>query len=356
MTNYEHGADIYSTAKKFNIDEDKILDFSSNINPLGIPKSIKKAYLKSLEVCHRYPDSKLRKLSQKIGDYEKVSKDWIFISNGASEGIYRTVLSLKPKKALLTAPSFGEYEESLEILDTNISYYYLKEDNNFDLNEDFLNLINNDIDILFICNPNNPTGRITKKGLIQSIIEKSYNCGTYVVIDESFLDFLPNKTNLSIVDFIKSYPNLIVLKSFTKIYSIPGIRLGYCICSNIDLIKSIKKNGPPWNISAAAETCGIAALMEDRYISKSISYIRSQRKYLVKELRNLGFKVYKSEVNYILFKIDKNINLKELLEKNHILIRSCSNYKGLNKDFYRIAVKNKEDNDILIDKLKEIIK
>src|SRR6056297_1142432 len=253
MNKYEHGADIYSTAKKLNIDEDKILDFSSNINPLGIPKSIKGAYLKSLEVCDRYPDSKSRKLSKEIGNYENISKDWIFISNGASEGIYRIVLSLKPKRALLTAPTFGEYEESLEILGTNISYHYLKEDNNFDLNEDLLNLITNDIDILFICNPNNPTGRITKKGLVQSIIEKSYNCGTYVVIDESFLDFLPNKTNLSVVDFIKSYPNLIVLKSFTKIYSIPGIRLGYCICSNIDLIKSIKKNGLPWNIYAVAE-------------------------------------------------------------------------------------------------------
>src|SRR6056297_246272 len=166
MIKYEHGADIYSTAKKFNIDEDKVLDFSSNINPLGIPKKVKEAYFKSLKFCDRYPDPRLRKLTNEIADYEKVSKNWIFNSNGASEGIYRIVLSLKPKKAILTAPTFGEYEESLEILDTDISYYYLKEGNNFDLDEDFTNFITDDLDILFLCNPNNPTGRITNKGLL----------------------------------------------------------------------------------------------------------------------------------------------------------------------------------------------
>jgi len=356
MIKYEHGADIYSSAKKFNIDEDKILDFSSNINPLGIPKSVKEAYLKSLKICDRYPDPGLRKLTNEIADYEKVSKNWIFNSNGASEAIYRIVLSLKPKKALLTAPTFGEYEESLEILDTDISYYYLKEGNNFDLDEDFTNFITDDLDILFLCNPNNPTGRITNKGLLQSIIKKAYNSNVYVIVDESFLDFIPNKIKLSVVDFLKLYPNLIILKSFTKIYSIPGIRLGYCMSSNKNLIESIKKNGPPWNISAAAEACGVAALKEEKYVRETTSYIATQKKYLINELTNLGFKVYNSEANYILFRLNNDIKLKELLEKNYILIRSCSNYKGLNEKFYRIAVKTKEDNIFLINKLKEVVK
>ncbi|MDW7669633.1 MAG: threonine-phosphate decarboxylase CobD [Bacillota bacterium] len=356
MIKYEHGADIYSTANKFNVGENKILDFSSNINPLGIPTSVKEAYLKSLEICDRYPDPRLRKLSREIGNYEKISQDWIFISNGASEAIYRIVLSLKPQKALLTAPTFGEYEEALNVIETDISYYYLKEEKNFDLDEDFINFITNDLDILFICNPNNPTGRLIQKGLMISILKKTLKTDTYVVVDESFMDFFLKKIENTLVNFLESYSNLIVLKSFTKIYSIPGIRLGYCLSSNTDLINNIKKNGPPWNISAVAEACGITALKEKKYIKKSVDYIKIQRDYLIQELINLGFKVYDSKANYILFRINKSLKLKELLEENYILIRSCSNYKGLNDKFYRIAVKNKKDNDILIDKLKKVIK
>jgi L-threonine-O-3-phosphate decarboxylase len=356
MKTYKHGADIYTTAKKLGLDESSIIDFSSNINPLGIPQGIKDAYYNSLELCEKYPDQYYRKLIDAISKNEKVSRNYIFPSNGASEAIFRIVQAIKPKEALLTSPTFGEYEEALKSANSNINYYTLEKDSTFELGEDFLDNINEKIDIVFLCNPNNPTGILVNRNLLESILDKCLNSNTYLVLDESFMDFLYNSEYYSLVNKINSYKNLIILKSFTKIFAMPGIRLGYCISSDKKLISNLKRNGPPWNISTTAEKCGIAALKEKKYIVDSIEYIEYQRKYLTDELKKLGLIVYPSKTNYILFKLEQRIDLKESLEKERILIRSCSNYKGLDENFYRIAVKKEEDNKLLIGKLKGVLK
>jgi len=356
METYKHGADIYTTANKLGIDENSIIDFSSNINPLGIPPSIKEAYHNSLEACTKYPDQHYRKLIGGISKKEEVSKDYIFPSNGASEAIFRIVQTINPKKALLTAPTFGEYEEALNSFNSNINYYNLKEDRNFEIFEDFLDYINEETDIVFLCNPNNPTGILVNRNLLEKILNKCHKNNTYFVLDESFIDFLSNSENYSLVDKINSHKNLIILKSFTKIFAIPGIRLGYCMSSDENLIFNLKKNGPPWNISTTAERCGLASLNETIYIENTIKYINTQRKYLTKELKKLGLKVYPSKGNYILFKLEKKFNLKDSLEKDRILIRSCYNYKGLDNSYYRIAVKKDAENKFLVSKLKEILK
>jgi L-threonine-O-3-phosphate decarboxylase len=356
METYKHGADIYTTANKLGIDENSIIDFSSNINPLGIPQGVKEAYYNSLEICTKYPDQHYRKIIEGISEKEKVSKNYIFPSNGASEAIFRIVQTINPKKALLTAPTFGEYEEALNSFNSNINYYNLKEDRNFEIFEDFLDYINEKIDIVFLCNPNNPTGIVVNRNLLENILEKCLKTNTYFVLDESFIDFLSNSKDCSLVDKINSHKNLIILKSFTKIFAMPGIRLGYCISSDQDLILNLKKNGPPWNISTTAERCGLAALKEDGYVENTIEYINNQRKYLNDELKKMGLVVYPSKVNYLLFKLEPKIDLKEILEKEGILIRSCRNYKGLDENFYRVAVKKEEYNKILIEKIKGVLK
>ncbi|MDW7669123.1 MAG: threonine-phosphate decarboxylase CobD [Bacillota bacterium] len=356
METYEHGADIYTTAKKLGIDENLIIDFSSNINPLGIPQGIKEAYCNSLELCEEYPDQHYRKLIEALSENEKVPNDFIFPSNGASESIFRIVQTINPKEALITSPTFGEYEEALDSVHSNINYYPLKEGTNFKVNKDFLDHITEKIDIIFLCNPNNPTGVVVDKSLLEMILNKCLTTSTYFVLDESFIDFLYDSKNYSLVNKINLNKYLIILKSFTKIFAMPGIRLGYCISSDANLISKLKKNGPPWNISTTSEKCGIAAVKEKQYIEKSVKYIISQRNYLIKELEKLELKVFPSKGNYILFKFKGKFDLKKSLEKEGILIRSCYNYKGLDNHYYRIAVKKEFDNNILIDKLKKIIK
>ncbi|WMJ75772.1 MULTISPECIES: threonine-phosphate decarboxylase CobD [unclassified Sedimentibacter] len=349
-----HGADIYTAAEKNGSGINEILDFSSNINPLGIPDSVKSACINSIEYSNRYPDINSSELIRSIASVEKVPTSFIFASNGAAEAIYRIAFFLMPKKGLVTAPAFSEYESALKAVGADINYYNLGEEYEFKIKDNILNHINNDTDIVFLCNPNNPTGQITDIKTTEKIIDKCMKSGATVVIDECFLDFVENKESLSSVRLMNKYNNLIVLKAFTKIYAIPGIRLGYCMSSKRDVINGLKSSGPPWNVSNIAQAAGIAALKEREYVSRTVSYIKEQRNYMLSELNKLNIKAYNSNANYILFKIFNDVDLKEELLKKNILIRSCSNYKNFDRSYYRIAVKSKNENKLLIKALYEI--
>lgn len=354
MVNEIHGADIYTAAEKSGIDKDKIIDFSSNINPLGMPASVKEAAINSISYSDKYPDINSRELTKSISKEEKVPESWIFTSNGAAESIFRIVYYLKPEMGLVMAPAFSEYENALKSSGAQVTYYGLKEEQDYKVKDDILNCINTETQIVFICNPNNPTGQLTDKETAEKIIRCCKQAGAFAVADECFLDFIENKEEYSVVNFLGKYDNLIVLKAFTKIYAMPGIRLGYCLSSNKKFIEGLKISGPPWNVSTIAQSAGVAALKEKEYVFKSVAYINEQRRYLAEELNKLNIKTYNSYANYILFKIHENIDLKEEMLKKGILIRSCSNYRNLDSSYYRIAVKTAEENKQLIKALKEI--
>ena len=350
-----HGADIYSASEISGYHEDEIIDFSSNINPLGIPETVISAAVNSIKYTGRYPDINSRKLIDAISAYENVPNEFIFVSNGAAEAIFRIAACLKPEAGLITAPSFSEYEKSMKLFGTNINHYPLKEENSFKIKEDVLNCINEKTDIAFICNPNNPTGQITDKGILEKIILKLKEEKAFLAVDECFLAFAENSEKYSTVDLLNKYDNLIVIKAFTKIFAIPGIRLGYCMSSNEELINNLKSMGPPWNVSTIAQAAGIAAVEEREYLKRTVAYVKEERSYLFNELKKTGIKAYESHANYILFKTDIP-DLKEEMLKRQILIRSCSDYMNLSKDYYRIAVRTKEENKIFIEKLKEIMR
>jgi threonine-phosphate decarboxylase len=349
-----HGADIFTASKESGIDENNIIDFSSNINPLGIPENVKKTIINSIEYASRYPDINSTKLINSLSIHENVSGEWMFSSNGAAEAIFRIALYLKPHNAILTSPTFSEYEQSLKTVDCNVKYYNLLEENNFEIKEDMLDIIDKKTDIVFICNPNNPTGQLTDKKFLEKIISHCKKTNAAVVIDECFIDFIENKEHYSVHGLLKQYDNLIILKAFTKIYSIPGIRLGYCLCSDTKTIAGIKESGPPWNVSSIAQEAGIAALEEKEYVLKTIDYISKERNYLINELNKLYIKTFDSYANYIFFKFDK-LDLKSEMLKRGILIRSCSNYRGLSNEYYRIAVKKENENKMFIEKLKGVL-
>lgn len=349
-----HGADIYTAAQKSGINKDKIIDFSSNINPLSMPDSVKQAAVNSISYSHKYPDINSRDLIHSISLAEGVPEKWIFPSNGAAEAIYRIVQYLKPGMGLVTAPAFSEYEIALKTSGAQVTHYYLREEQNFEIEESITDYLNKETKIVFLCNPNNPTGQVTDKETMEKIIRCCKQAGIFVVIDECFLDFTQDKQGLSTVNLMGKYDNLIVLKAFTKIYAMPGIRLGYCMSADEKLIQGLKSSGPPWNISTIAQCAGVAALDEKEYVAKTVLYVNEQRKYLSQELKKLNIKVYDSHANYILFKLYDNIDLKEELLKKNILIRDCSNYENLDESYYRIAVRTSRENQMLIEAIEEI--
>lgn len=355
MKSYTHGADIYTTAIELDINENAIIDFSSNINPYGLAEGVKNSIVESLEYADRYPDFNCRALSEAISEYENVQKDNIFCSNGSIEAIFRIVNFLKPKNALIIAPTFSEYEHALEAIGCKINYYYLKEENDFVLDEDIIDYIDQETNIVFICNPNNPTAQLTEKKVIEKILSHCEKMDTNVVIDECFMDFVSDKQEYSAKNLLGIYNNLIILKAFTKIFAMAGIRLGYCMSSNIKIMDGIREIGPTWNVSTVAQAAGIAAVQETEYLNESLQFIEEQRGYIAERLDMMDLKVYPSSTNYIFFKCKQDIDLKHELLQYGILIRDCSDYEGLGAGYYRIAVKRDEDNKLLIRALKNIL-
>lgn len=349
--NLGHGGNVEEISRTYDIKEDEIIDFSANINPVGISMEVKKAMIEALDKVERYPDITYYELKKAIEEYEKVDMNKIILGNGAAEVIFNIARGLKPKKALLPAPTFVEYEDALKSVGCSINHFKLKDD--FKLNCGFIDEIKEDIDIVFICNPNNPTGVLTNREYILEVIKVANKNNATVVIDESFLDFVEGKDEFSAIGLVGEYKNLIVVKSLTKFFAFPGIRVGFGITANVNYINSINNISIPWAINTVAAAGAVAALKQKDYINKSIEYVKAEKEYLFNKLSEFrGLKVYKPSVNFIFFKDIKGLNLKENLLKYGILIRSCDNYIGLDKGYYRVAVRTREENNSLLKALR----
>ncbi len=342
-----HGGDIYSFNKN-------IVDFSSNINPLGIKEEIISEIMNSIYNIGVYPDTKCSELRYAISKKEGVDSDFIVCGNGAAELIFNIVLAIKPKTALFTAPTFSEYEHAVDIFSTDKKYYTLKEKNNFDVREDIIDYIDVDTDIVFVCNPNNPTGRRVRKELILKILRKCEEVNAFAVIDECFMDFVYGGEKYSSINYINDYDNFIILKAFTKMYALPGLRLGYAVCKNKSVIEKIYLSRQPWNVSSIAQKAGTAALRDADFTKKTVEYILCEKEYIQKEFKRLGLKYFKSDANFILFKAEREFE-KKILELG-FLIRNCGDYRGLNEEYYRIAVKSHNDNINLIKAMEILLK
>lgn len=337
LKKFEHGGDVYSRKIR--------LDFSANINPLGIPAGVRKALIESAENCDRYPDPECRGLIRAIAEAEKVCEDQIACGNGAADLIYRIAAALRPKKALVCAPTFSEYEKALSEYGCIVEKHYLSAENGFALTDDIIEKIGK-ADIAFLGNPNNPDG----KTIPCELTEKICGTGSVIVYDECFIGFTGNE-NISAKRFMNE--RTIILKAFTKLYAVPGIRLGYAVFGDKELCGKVRATGQCWSVSVPAQAAGTAALGEKKYVHETVETIKIEREYLTNELRALGFEVFASEANFILFRTDCNI-LQPLSERG-IAVRNCENYDGLGTGYYRIAVRLRDENTELIKALTEVL-
>ena len=351
MYKYQHGGDIYTETST--AEGKAFVDFSANINPLGLPLGIKKAVEEALDLCVNYPDPFCRELAAALGTYLHVAKEQIFFGNGAADVLFRLALALKPRQALLLAPTFADYEKALCSVDCQINYYNLQEKEQFVPQEDILEQITPAIDIVVICNPNNPTGQLAPRALLEKVLAKCRQVGARLLVDECFMDFVAADKAYSLRNLLAENPELIILKAFTKTFAMPGIRLGYCLNADEALHTRLHESGQEWSVSILAQAAGKAALKEDAYLFESMALIASERDYLRTQLTALGAKVYGSEANYIFFYLPQPKNLVELLHKQGYLIRSCANYHNLGEGYYRVAVKTRVLNRGLIKAIEE---
>ena len=330
------------------------LDFSANISPLGLPEGVRAAVIDSLAQADSYPDPLCRALGQAIGGAEGADPDWCLCGSGAADLIYRAVLAKGPARALVTAPAFSEYEAALDLVRCKTDRSPLREEEDFGLDEGFLEAVGPETDMVFLCQPNNPTGRAVPRTLLERVLERCRAVNALLVVDECFCDFLDDPGAFTMKGLLGKYPNLLILKAFTKLYAMAGLRLGYCLCSDGALLEGMRAAGQPWAVSGPAQAAGIAALRETEYVQAVRALIQTERPRLAGELARLGFRVIPGEANYLLF-YTKTPLIQPLRERG-ILLRDCGNYHGLEAGWYRTAVRTAEENRRLIAALEEICK
>jgi len=410
------------------------LDFSMNVNPLGIPKEVQEAIANAGPSADRYPDPLCRELTQRLADHEQVPSEWIFCGNGAADIIFRLAQALKPEveesaasmsadssasmpaegaanaparrvadasavthfnvhrpRLLITAPTFSEYEAAFVQQGWEILRFPLREENGFQITEEILEWIGaskRSADVVFLCEPNNPTGVTTDRQLLRKILRRCGETGTMLVIDECFNGFLEEPEQHTMKPFLgetqelEASGGLILLKAFTKLFGMAGVRLGYCLCADRKMIERIRRAGPPWNVSSLAQAAGIAALDAKEHVKQGTQIVRQERPWLLEQLRELGITRVYGEANYLLFYVGsagaaertkytartaqaehgtkpdgatehEYPKLDQLLRERGVLIRDCSNYPGLGEGWYRIAVRTHDENVQLIEAIKQ---
>ncbi len=322
------------------------LDFSANVSPLGLPDGVRKAAIHALDLADQYPDPLCRRLISALAEKEKCNPAFIRCGNGAADIIFRLALAKKPKKALLPAPTFAEYQTALEQVGCEILYHGLQ---NMQVSREILDQITPDIDIMFLCQPNNPTCQLVAPDLMEEILHKCESTGTLLVVDGCFSEFLKDPHPYILQKFLGSQ-NLLILKAYTKLYAMAGLRLGYCLSGNEELLEQMSQAGQPWSVSCVAQEAGIAALEETDYVNSLLSLLEEERPRLETGLRDLGLTVYPSNANFIFFR--GPVTLCQDLREKGILIRNCGNYPGLEPGYYRVAVRTKPENDALLNAIR----
>lgn len=341
-----HGGDLYTQPIR--------LDFSANTNPFGTPESVRRAVIEAADMLNQYPDPYCRELVEALADFEDVPREYILCGCGAAELIFSFCTAIKPKKALELAPTFSEYSAALEAVGCEVERYLLSRENDFLLTENFLEILqDSDCEVIFLCNPNNPTGQIIEPGLLEKIVKICAERGIRLFLDECFLDLSDQGRDLSMKGMLETYHSLFILKAFTKSYGMAGLRLGYCLSADEGLLMAMGRSAQPWNVSLPAQKAGVAALRETQFLEKTREEIQTQRRWLQARFKEMGFYVCPAQANYLL--LYHTVPMVERLLKQDILVRDCSNYHGLEQGWLRVAVRKEEENRILIDTVRNIL-
>ena len=309
------------------------------------------AITRALPEVHRYPDPYCRALRAAIAAAEGVPEEYILCGSGAAELIYAFADAVRPQRAAELAPTFAEYSLALARTGCAVARYTLSEKNDFAPDGGILDFLRETRpEVFFLCNPNNPTGRLADGALLKEILALCEKLGTYLFADECFLDLTDGGESLK--PFLTRCPRLFILKAFTKSYGMAGVRLGYGLCADASLLHGMSETVPPWNVSTLAQAAGVAALGETEFLEKTRALVRAERARLAEQLAALGFRVIPSDANYLLFRAAPGLDA--ALREQGILIRNCENYAGLCPGWYRIAVRTRAENEALIRALREV--
>ena len=349
-----HGSDLEKIEQIYGIRKEDIVSFSANVNPLGISPKLREHLAKHIDCITTYPDREYSSLRQCMADYVGTEKENIIVGNGSTELISLFIQIEHPKKAMILGPTYSEYEREVSLGGGTTVYYPLKEESGFKLDTThFTSKLDDSIDLLILCNPNNPTSSCISLDDMRTILDVCKEHGIYVMVDETYIEFVEDVVHTSAVSLTAYYNNIIILRGTSKFFAAPGLRLGYAITGNRDLIKSINTRKNPWTINSLAVVAGETMFRDTAYIKATKDLISSERARIYRTFqKSPDFKVYEPSGNFMLVRILKDdLTSQDLFDRairEKMMIRDCSTFPFLDNKYIRLCIMNPEDNDRLL--------
>ncbi len=347
-----HGGNIYKLKRDNGIE---VLDYSSNINPLGVPSSFKKAVIENFETLEKYPDIDYVELRAAIGDYNNCHIDNVVVGNGATEVLFLYMKAVKAKKVLIIAPTFAEYERAARAAGRDVKFFPLSKD--FSLNENMLLEFITDEDVVVMCNPNNPTGKFQNLEKIKKIADFLERKNKKLFIDEAFIEFVDNWKDKTA--FLLKHKNIFILRALTKFFALPGVRLGYGLTYDEAILNEIKNIREPWSVNGVAEIAGKTMLLDTLYIHETENWIKKEKLWFYEELCKIdNIEATPTETNFILVKLlnDNAKSFRKKMIENGVLVRDASNFMFLDESYIRLAIKDRKKNEQVLEALRRVLK
>ena len=347
-----HGGNIYRIARERGIKN--LLDYSANINPLGISEKLKERVANSWELFEKYPDPHYVELRETLAEHSGVNRENIIVGNGATEVIFLYCKTVNPKKALIVMPTFAEYERALNTVGCKVDHFELRESEGFNIDVERLREeLKKDYDLLVVCNPNNPTGKFIKLEKMKKIVAAAGESNTKLMVDEAFIEFVEGDYSESVATLGEKH--VFAVRALTKFFAIPGVRLGFGICHDMELLKKVESHREPWTVNTLAEISAKVLLEDEEYIERSKKWIESEKDFMYRGLKEgQKIKPYETETNFILVKLLGDITAGELRDRmidEGVVIRDASNFPFLGDKFIRLAVKGRETNSQVIERI-----
>lgn len=361
MTNNKHGGDLDFVENKYNIPKNELIDFSSNINPLGYPKKAMEELKNNLNISTTYPDKDYKNLKKAISEYTKGETANIVVGNGSTELISLFIQTVATKESIIISPSYSEYERELSVKGSKFKYFPLEEKDNFQLNlEKLIETLTKEIGLLIICNPNNPTGTVIETDTMEKILIHCKANNIAVMIDETYIEFTDNINKSTAIPLTSKYENLFVIRGTSKFFSMAGIRLGYGVCSYKKFLNLVTEHQNPWSVNHFASFLGERIFKDELFKNETKSLIVTERERIFKEINSWkNCKIYPSSANFLLVKIEtaditSTLIYEKCLEKR-MVIRNCSTFTYLDETYIRFCIMTKENNTLLLETLRNII-
>jgi len=354
----EHGGDVFSVARKLKVRAGEIIDFSASINPLGPPSSARRAFIDSYTELAHYPDSHGEELKGALAGRYGLRADEVLLGNGSTQLIYLICRALGCRKALVVAPAFSEYTNALKLAGAKVRHFLLGPENEFKFSlGEFAAEWEKELDVAFLATPNSATGRLIPRTVIEEIAQMASKMKRFLVVDEAFIDFAERE---SIKERVRGNPYLVVLRSLTKYYALPGLRLGYLL-AQAPRVKQLEAHQEPWSVNGPAQRVALACLADTDFDFMTHRWLEKERRFLFKGLSGLrGFHPYKSCANFMLVRIEETgstaLDLCSFLQSRKILIRVCDSFLGLGAGYFRVAVRRRKENSLLLKALQDFLK